>query len=110
MTDTLDSCWSTDYWLRNCEGFRVTTEDGETGFVDAVDLTPQGDAEVLVIRFGREFTHSVRVPAAAVEALDPVDETVVLGPMSDPLQRHTGRQLRIPLGDRRHLEPALLRE
>jgi hypothetical protein len=97
VTVSFDICWSTDYWLRNCEGFRVTTEDGETGCVDAVDLTPQGDAEALVLRFGREFTHSVRVPAAAVEALDPVDETIVLGPISDRRRRHASRQLRIPL-------------
>ena len=95
MTDSFDSCWSTDYWLRHCEGFRVTTEDGETGFVDAIDLTPQGDAEALVVRFGREFTHSVRVPAAAVEALDSVDETIVLGPISERSHRRANRQLRI---------------
>jgi hypothetical protein len=73
----------------------VTTEDGETGFVDAVDLTPQGDAEALVVRFGRELTHSVRVPAAAVEALDSVDETIVLGPISERSHRRANRQLRI---------------
>ena len=97
MTGTLDSCWSTDYWLRHCEGFRVTTEDGETGVVDAVDLTPQGDVEALVVRFGREFTHSVRVPSTAVEELDPVDETIVLGPISERRRRHANRQLRIPV-------------
>ena len=57
VISTLDNCWSTDYWLRHCEGFRVATEDGETGFVDAVELTLQGDAEALVVRFGSEFTH-----------------------------------------------------
>ncbi len=97
MTVSFDICWSTDYWLRHCDGFRVTTEDGEIGFVDAVDLTPQGDAEALVLRFGSEFTHSVRVPVAAVEALDPVDEAIVLGPISDRRRRHASRQLRIPL-------------
>ena len=97
MSTTLDNCWGTDYWLRNCEGFRVTTEDGETGFVDAVDLTPEGDAEALVVRFGKEFTHSVRVPARAVEALDPVDEMIIFGPLTDRRRRHASRQLRIPL-------------
>ena len=97
MTDSFDICWSADYWLRHCEGFRVTMVDGETGFVDAVDLTPQGDAKALVVRFGREFTHSVRVPAGAVEALDPVDETIVVGPISDRRRRPASRQLRIPL-------------
>lgn len=97
MTTMLDNCWSTDYWLRNCEGFRVTTERGETGFVEAVELTPAGEAEALVVRFGKEFAHSVRVPARAVEALDPVDEMIVLGPLTGRRRLQAGRQLRIPL-------------
>ena len=97
VTSTLDNCWSTDYWLRHCEGFRVATDDGEAGFVDAVELTPQGDAEAFVVRFGSEFTHSVRVPVRAVEELNPVDEMIVLGPISDRRRRHASRQLRIPL-------------
>jgi len=97
MTGVFDNSWGTDYWLRHCEGFRVTTEDGETGFVDAVDLTPQGDAKALIVRFGREFTRSVRVPAGAVEALDPVVETIVVGPICDRRRRPASRQLRIPL-------------
>jgi hypothetical protein len=80
MSTMLDNCWGTDYWLRNCEGFRVTTKDGETGYVDGVDLTPLGEADVLLIRFGKEVAHSVRVPVRAVETLDPIEETIVLAP------------------------------
>ncbi|MEP7334542.1 MAG: hypothetical protein ABI717_02065 [Actinomycetota bacterium] len=95
MTTTTENCWGTAYWLRNCEGFRVETEDGEQGYVDAVELTPGGEAAALVVRFGERFTHAVRVPVRAVEELDATSELITLGPLSGA-RGPAYRQLRIP--------------
>jgi hypothetical protein len=97
MTTTIECYWETDYWLRHCEGFRVLTQDGEVGFVDAVELTPDGDAAALVVRFGELFTHDVRVPAEAVEELDPAAERITLGPPAGAPREEADRQLRIPV-------------
>jgi hypothetical protein len=95
MSTTTTSCWSTGYWLRNCEGFRVETEDGNHGLVDRVELAAGGDPVAFLVRFGERFAYVTRVPVRAVEELDPVGEMITLGPMSG-VRRSADRQLRIP--------------
>ena len=95
MTTMIESCWETEYWLRHCEGFRVVMQDGETGYVDSVELRPDGDAVALVVRFGELFTHDVIVPVDAVDELDPVTEQITIAPLAAPGEE-VDRQLRIP--------------
>ncbi len=96
MSTMIQSPWETEYWLRHCEGFRVFTPDGETGFVDAVELRPDGDAAGLVVRFGETYTHDVIVSVDEVEELDPVAERITIGPLAGAPRKEPARQLRIP--------------
>jgi hypothetical protein len=95
MNTTTENCWSTAYWLRNCEGFRVETEDGVHGFVEKVELASGGDPVAFLVRFGERYAHVTRVSVRAVDELDPVGELITLGPLSG-VPRSADRQLRIP--------------
>jgi uncharacterized protein CbrC (UPF0167 family) len=96
MSTSIECPWQTEYWLRHCEGFRVFTPDGEVGFVEAVELKPDGDAAALVVRFGEMFTHDVIVPVDEVEEFDPVAERITIGPLAGSPHEEAARQLRIP--------------
>ena len=94
MSTTIESCWSTAYWLQHCEGFRVETEDGLHGFVEEVELNSLGEPTTLLVRFGNRFAHVIRVPVDAVDELDPIGEVISIAPLSGVA--HDDRQLRIP--------------
>jgi hypothetical protein len=46
------TCWSTEYCIRNCEGYRVYDAVGPLGYVEDVRLSQDGQLEALVVRDG----------------------------------------------------------
>jgi len=94
MSTTTTNCWSTGYWLRNCEGFRVENEDGAHGFVERVELASGGDPVAFLVRLGEQYAHVTRVSVRAVDDIDPIGEVITLGPLSGTSR--ADRQLRIP--------------
>lgn len=74
------SCWSDEYLLSHCEGYRVVDETGEpVGFVDRV-LWPDeefGDAEAVVVRY-TDRRPEVVIPLEQVIEIEPWAERVVV--------------------------------
>jgi hypothetical protein len=65
------------YWLAHCDRFEVLSRDGAlTGVVAEVELDPAGRASVLVVR--RRRGRPLRISPAAVELVDPWQESVVV--------------------------------
>ncbi len=62
------------YWLAHSDGFRV---DGPAGRIGTVLRAIEGN-EVLIVRTGILGSHSVMVPFADVERLEPWRERLVL--------------------------------
>lgn len=81
--DTADlhrSCWSDEYLLSHCEGYRVVDETGApVGVVDRV-LWPDeefGEAEAVVVR-SADRGHEVVIPLERVIEIEPWAERVVV--------------------------------
>jgi PRC-barrel domain len=91
---TEPSCWTTDFWLRHCEGFRVFAESEPIGFVEDVLESEDGEPTALVVRVGEVFTHLLEVPVEAIDAFDPARERVLIGPLA--AERMKAYQLPIP--------------
>ena len=72
------SCWTTDFWLRRCEGFRVFVDGGAIGFVENVLDSDDDEPTALVVRVGTVSAHVREVRVEAVDALDPAGERVLL--------------------------------
>ena len=89
------SCWTIDYWLRHCEGYRVWDATGVIGYVDAVLVAEDDEPHSLVVRVGSSFSVLVTLPAEAVESVDPATERVFVA-LTVPSAEHEDRQLRIP--------------
>jgi hypothetical protein len=89
------SCWTIDYWLRHCEGYRVWEATGPIGYVEAVLTTGDDEPHSLVVRVGSSFSVLVTFPVEAVEGLDPATERVFVA-STVPSAGPTRRQLRIP--------------
>jgi len=90
------SCWTTEYWLGHCEGYRVFTDEGPIGFVEEVLWEANEEPTALVVRVGEAFAHLLTVPVEAVEGFDPAGERVFIGSLADLGPEAFGRQLRIP--------------
>lgn len=69
------SCWTTEYSLRNCEGYAVIEGGTSIGFVEAALESDEG-VHSLLVRVGNVFTHLVAFPFDSVEAVDPAAERV----------------------------------
>ena len=74
VKEELGGCWTEDYWLRHCEGFRVEDADGEAGYVEEV-LCDGGGTPIALHVAGRAGT----VPVSAVEEVSPAHELITLG-------------------------------
>jgi hypothetical protein len=92
---TEPSCWTTDFWLRHCEGYRVFAGEEPIGFVEEILDGRDGEPTALVVRVGEVFTHLLEIPVDAIEGFDPAGERVLVGPLAAArdLKAH---QLRIP--------------
>jgi hypothetical protein len=62
-----DNPFDRDYWLSHCEGYRVDTDEGRLGFVEAVlrGENPPRDTH-LAVRAGRLGRRIVLVPISSV--------------------------------------------
>jgi hypothetical protein len=89
------SCWTIDYWLRHCEGYRVWDATGPIGYVVAVLMTEEDKPHSLVVRVESAFSVLVTLPSEAVEGVDPATERVFVA-LTVPTREHETRQLRIP--------------
>lgn len=69
------SCWTTDYALRNCEGYAVIEGGTPIGYVETVLDSDEG-VHSLLVRVGNVFNHLVAFPFDSVEAVDPAAERV----------------------------------
>lgn len=69
------SCWSSEYSLRNSEGYAVIEGGIPIGYVDAV-LEDDEAVHSLLVRVGNVFNHLVAFPLDSVEAIDPAAERV----------------------------------
>lgn len=72
------------YWLAQCEGFEVRSQDGQlTGVVAEVEHDPAGRALTLVVQ--RRRRRPVEISPAAVTLIDPWQEQVVVAvPAREP--------------------------
>lgn len=71
-----DSCWTKDFCLTHCEGYRVCGPDGTVGYVEEVWLSPEGDVETLLVR-GEDYAR-FEVPAELVEDIDPAADCLLI--------------------------------
>lgn len=67
-----------EYWLAHCEGFRVDTQGGRLGFVEAVRAEAWRDEPLLVVRAGRFGRRLLHVPASEVAFIVPRAERIWL--------------------------------
>jgi hypothetical protein len=70
------SCWTTEYWLTNCEGYRVFSEVGLIGYVEEVLRDRSHQVTALIVRAGPVFAHVIDVSVSEIEGLDPPGERV----------------------------------
>jgi hypothetical protein len=67
------------YWLRECRGFTVVAEGRRLGVVDDVLFGPDTTVpEHLLVRTGFLARRRVRIPAAAIDDIDPRRRRLVL--------------------------------
>lgn len=90
------SCWTSDYWLRHCEGYRVFAGDEAIGYVEEVELGRDDEPEALVVRLGDVFTHLLTVGVDAVESFDPAGERLFIASLADLAPDAFAAQLRLP--------------
>ena len=69
------SCWTSEYSLRNSEGYAVVEGGIPIGYVEVV-LEDDGAVHSLLVRVGNVFNHLVAFPLDSVEAIDPAAERV----------------------------------
>ena len=74
------STWSSDYWLRHCEGFRVVGPEGRLGLVEVVLDDEEGNPEELGVVGGLFGTRAAFVRVADVAAIDARAERIRLRP------------------------------
>jgi hypothetical protein len=72
------SCWTEEFSLLHCEGFRVEGPDGELGYVEEVLLDAENVPEALVVR----GTRRIVIPATEILRLLPGSERVLVGKLS----------------------------
>ena len=90
------SCWTTEYWLRHCDGYRVWGATGPIGYVETVLSTEDGEPHSLVVRVGSSaFSQLLTLPVEAVESFDPATERVFVSAIARNSDQ-ANRQLRIP--------------
>ena len=78
------SCWSDEYLVSHCEGYRVVDESGvAVGVVDRVLWSdePFGEAEAVVVRYPN-CRNGVVVPLERVIEIEPGQRIVVRAPVS----------------------------
>jgi hypothetical protein len=87
------SCWTSEYSLRNSEGYAVIEGGIPIGYVEVV-LEDDEAVHSLLVRVGNVFNHLVAFPLDSVEAIDPAAERVyvALAPAAPD------EQLSIPTG------------
>jgi hypothetical protein len=66
-----------DYWLRNCEGYRVDGAAGRLGFVESISEEPDG-TPTLAVRAGRLGKRLLLIRACEVDFIVPRAERVWL--------------------------------
>ena len=69
------SCWTSEYSLRNSEGYAVIEGGIPIGYVEVV-LEDDEAVHSLLVRVGNVFNHLVAFPVDSVEAVDPAAERV----------------------------------
>ena len=74
------STWSSDYWLRHCEGFRVVGPEGRFGIVEVVLEDEEGNPEELGVVGGLFGTRAAFVRLADVAGIDARAERITLKP------------------------------
>jgi ribosomal 30S subunit maturation factor RimM len=91
-----ESCWTDEYLIAHCEGYRVDDEHGNrVGVVDSVLWPDEAfeDAEAVVLRqTGRQ--DEIVIPLGEIRDIDPWDERIVV-PASTV--RRAGARSRSPL-------------
>lgn len=79
MSTTLEQerlgCWSEEFWVQHCEGFRVEHPNGPVGVVEGIRRDLSGEVEALLVR-ERGALHVV--PVAHLEVVDESRELVTL--------------------------------
>jgi len=74
------SCWSDEYLVSHCEGYRVVDETGDpVGWVDRVLWSDEefGEAEAVVVRYADRL-YEVVIPLERVIEIEPWAERVVV--------------------------------
>jgi len=67
-----------DYWVAHCEGYRVDTQGGRLGFVEAVRTEDWREEPLLIVRAGRFGRRLLHVPASEVAFIVPRAERIWL--------------------------------
>lgn len=74
------STWSSDYWLRHCEGFRVVAPGGRLGFVEVVLHGEDGNPAELGVVGGLFGKRVAFIRVADIAAIDARAERITLRP------------------------------
>ena len=71
--------WSSDYWLRHCEGYRVESLDGHVGYVEEVLWAPDETEPIaLKVRVGSDHCSFFVLPIEEIREICPRAERIVL--------------------------------
>jgi hypothetical protein len=76
VIERVRECWSEEYLLRHCTGFRVGGLGGQLGYVEEVLLDPETDTPVALLVRG---TSTIEVPLSRIRRLIPGQERVLVG-------------------------------
>ena len=72
---TPSECWTDEYWLTQCRGFRVSAPGGHVGYVEEVLLAAEGTSPAAIVVRGER---AILVPAQEIIDVLPGEERVVL--------------------------------
>ncbi len=79
------SPFAVEYWLGRCEGFRVDSQDGRLGFVEAVlDLDETGRPATLLVRGGPSGSLLYAVSVDEIDLFAAHEERIVLRRLPSP--------------------------
>lgn len=76
------SCWTTDLWLRRCEGFRVFADGEPIGFVEDVLECEDDQPAALVVRVDEVFSICSTFRSRQSKRSIPAADRVLIGPLA----------------------------
>ena len=86
-----DECWTREYWLRHCEGYRVESLGGRIGHVDSIVVSDADEPVALVVRRGiGTGCVTFVIPVEEIRELEPSVERILVDDVPPPVRVECG--------------------